>query len=204
MFVTFTASVALSVVASSTRFGDSAHAMGLISDRGGRARHPVHLPADGERYTLVVTATVLPPYRGDASVTVEGPACPEVSVRASGPVVDLGLRRLPVFRDNVFYGLEPGDRLAMWVVIGKPPSDPVCGHLRSAGSTRLDHRGKTFWFCSEACREAYLADPDRPPVEGAFEGAYQIVFRDLGSRREVLRIPLILEAGGDGGHGHDH
>ena len=56
----------LSVAAAWYRHGDSAHAMGMISMKGGRAHHPVHLPDGRERYTLVVTGSIIPPYRGDA------------------------------------------------------------------------------------------------------------------------------------------
>ena len=39
--------------------------------------------------------------------------------------------------------------------------DPVCGmnidSVDAAGT--VDHEGKTYFFCSEACREAFQADP---------------------------------------------
>ena len=42
--------------------------------------------------------------------------------------------------------------------------DPVCGMdvvpgQAPGGST--DHAGKTYWFCSQGCREKFVADPMR-------------------------------------------
>ena len=120
---TFVAVAILSVVAAAHRFDDSAHAIGLISKSGGRARHPIHVAAGRSRYTFIVTATVIPPYRGDVAVTVDGPGRPEVDVAFTEPVIDLGLSRRPRFRDDVLYGLQPKDRIALWVVLKSPDSD---------------------------------------------------------------------------------
>jgi hypothetical protein len=113
----------LSVAAAWYRPGDSAHAMGMVSIKGGRALHPVHLPSGRERYTLVVTGTILPPYQGDARVTVDGgPPIPFI-VRGSDPIIDLGLRRRSHFKDQTLTGLEPKDRFTVWVVI--QPTEPM-------------------------------------------------------------------------------
>ncbi len=202
--VTFTAAVALSMLAATHRFGDSAHAMGVISTKGGRARHGVHLPAGGERYVLVVTAAVVPPYRGDVTVAVEGDPAPRVAVHASEPVIDLGLRRWPHFRQGAFRGVEPGDRLALWLRIAPPEVDPVCGHAVQPGFISAEHRGSTYRFCSTTCRDTFLADSDAPTAHGRLEGSYRVTFRDLTSRRPVLEIPLVLGEAGEEGQVHGH
>ena len=108
-----------------TGHGDSAHAMGMVSIKGGRALHPVHLPSGKERYTLVVTGTILPPYRGDARVTVEGgPPIPTI-VRGSDPIIDLALRHRPYFDDETLTGLQPRDRFTIWVVMDPDQPMPV-------------------------------------------------------------------------------
>ena len=56
----FSFAVVLSVAAAWYRPGDSAHAMGMVSVKGGKARQTVHLPSGKDRYTLVVTGTVMP------------------------------------------------------------------------------------------------------------------------------------------------
>ena len=113
----------LSVAAAWYRHGDSAHAMGMVSIKGGRALHPVHLPSGRERYTLVVTGTILPPYRGDARVTVDdGQPIPFI-VRGSDPIIDLALRHRPHFEDQTLTGLQPRDRFTIWVVM--QPTEPM-------------------------------------------------------------------------------
>jgi hypothetical protein len=109
--------VAVSLVAAGFRFGDSAHAIGLLTSQGGRARHPFHLAGGYSRYTLVVTATVLPPYRGDARVRVDGCEPWRWSVYDSEPAMRLPFRRRPEMRDLVYRDLRPRDRLAFWVVL---------------------------------------------------------------------------------------
>jgi len=118
----FILAAALSVAAAWYRHGDSAHAMGMVSVKGGRALHPVHLPCGKDRYTLVVTGTILPPYRGDARVVVEGEPTLHYSVYGSDPIVDLGLRRRPTFNEQTLTDLRPGDRFTVWVVLQPPGS----------------------------------------------------------------------------------
>lgn len=102
------------------RFGDSAHAMGMLSARGGTTRHPVTLAPGQERYAVIVTALVLPPWRGDARVAVEGETALEWELHPAEPLVDLGLHRHPHWQDGVLHGLQPRDRLAMWLQLRRP------------------------------------------------------------------------------------
>jgi Cu+-exporting ATPase len=41
--------------------------------------------------------------------------------------------------------------------------DPVCGMLITQLTAVADyyHRGKTYYFCAENCRDRFAADPDR-------------------------------------------
>ena len=122
----FLFAAALSVFAAWWRPGDSAHAMGMVSIKGGKARHPVHLPIGKDRYTLVLTGTVIPPYKGDTRVVVEGQTELPYSVYGSDPIVDLGLRRRPYFDNQTLTGLQPKDRFTVWVVI-RPPETMTGG-----------------------------------------------------------------------------
>jgi len=123
--IVFMFAAALSVSAAWYRPGDSAHAMGMVSVKGGKAHHPVHLPSGKDRYTLVVTGTILPPYQGDARVVVEGKPALPFSVHGSDPIIDLGLRHRPHFSDNTLTGLEPRDRFVVWVVMRPTESTPA-------------------------------------------------------------------------------
>src|SRR5258708_38020949 len=59
-------------------------------------------------------------------------------------------------------------------------TDPVCGMKvkRTPGSLSAEHAGTIYYFCSEACRKKFLADPKRyaeyskrPVTAGAPAGA---------------------------------
>ncbi|MBW1999654.1 MAG: YHS domain-containing protein [Deltaproteobacteria bacterium] len=41
--------------------------------------------------------------------------------------------------------------------------DPVCGMIVAPGTTRLvsNYQGHSYWFCSEACRGAFEANPNK-------------------------------------------
>lgn len=119
----FIFAAALSVTAAVYRPGDSAHAMGMVSIDGGRARHPVSLPGGKDRYTLVVTGTILPPFLGDARIVVEGEPDLPFNVYGSDPIIDLGLRHRPYFDDQTLTGLQPNDRFTIWVVLR--PTKPM-------------------------------------------------------------------------------
>ena len=113
----------LSVAAAWYRHGDSAHAMGMVSIKGGRALHPVHLPSGRDRYTLVITGSIIPPYQGDVRVTIDGGPPIKTIIRGSDPIIDLALRHRPYFEDATLTGLQPRDRFTIWVVMD--PDEPM-------------------------------------------------------------------------------
>lgn len=115
--IIFVLSAGLCLAAAGYRWGDSGHAIGLISRRGGKARHPVHLESGKNRYTQIVTATVLPGYRGKARVVLEGAPPLNCDMHLAVPVVDLGLRRKPRLENKTLVDLRPGDRIALWLVM---------------------------------------------------------------------------------------
>jgi hypothetical protein len=138
--ITFVLSAGLCLLAAGYRWGDSGHAIGLISRRGGKARHPVHLERGNTRYTQIVTATVLPGYRGNARVVLEGAPPLNCDMHLAVPVVDLGLRRKPRLENQTLVDLRPGDRIALWLVM-RPASGASPGEhsvsLYDAESSRL-------------------------------------------------------------------
>jgi len=119
----FTLAVVISLIGATYRWGDFAHSIGLIRTGGGEVKHPP-LFKNGRgsyilrgSYTLLVTATVISPYRGDVKVVLEGE--PKIASRLylSSPVVDLGLKRCPHLKGDTLYDLDPGDRIALWVLM---------------------------------------------------------------------------------------
>jgi len=115
--VFFILAVVISLIGAGYRFYDSAHAIGLITMKGGKARHPIVLDSGKTMYTLIITATVIPPYSGDARIVLEGSPQMKYSLYNSEPVFDLGVHRRPEFSNNTLYGLRPRDRIAFWVVM---------------------------------------------------------------------------------------
>lgn len=115
--ITFVLSAGLCLMAAGYRWGDSGHAIGLISRQGGKARHPSCLKSGKSRYTQIVTATVLPGYRGNARMVLEGSPRVPWEMHLAVPVVDLGLRRKPRLEKQTLFDLQPGDRIALWLVM---------------------------------------------------------------------------------------
>jgi uncharacterized protein len=57
----------------------------------------------------------------------------------------------------------------LWLTVRRGATDPVCGMRvdRHATEHRASHAGRTFYFCSESCREAFSSDPERYAGLGA-------------------------------------
>jgi hypothetical protein len=111
----FAGAVALSLLAAWWRWPDSAHAIGVIRAGGGKARHGVAFRTGPSAFQLVATATVLPPWSGDARISVEGDPPLRWSAALSRPAVDLGVHDFPRLEGDVIRGLRPRHRIALWV-----------------------------------------------------------------------------------------
>ena len=187
----------ISLLGAIYRWGDSAHSIGLIKADGGGARHPSFLESGKDSYTLIATATVIPPYRGDARVVLEGKPEMDYRIYASGPVVDLALHRRPGFRDNVLYDLRPRDRIALWVVMKPPAVDPVCGMAYRAGFFKYTHKGKDYYFCSEGCISSFKNEPGRYEDRDSVRGKYTLALYDTKTNKSVMRVPVIFKGKGE-------
>jgi YHS domain-containing protein len=200
----FVFAVLISLLAATFRWDDSAHSIGLIKTSGGEARHPAFLGRDWDRCNLIVTATVIPPYRGDAKVVLEGQPELNHEIFSSGPILNLGLRRLPKFSNNTLFGLQPKDRIALWVLMQPPEIDRVCGMSCNKDGIHSSYKGKRYCFCSQSCRVAFEREPvhyleqDRPPQ------TYSLAFCDVKTGKSVLNVPIIFKGKGDQGHAGGH
>lgn len=173
----FVLAVAVSLVGAGYRFYDSAHSIGLIHAKGGKVRHPAILDGGRSFYTMIATATVLPPYQGDARVVLEGNPPMTCSIYNSGPLIDLGVHRQPEFRDNTFYGLHPQDRLALWVAMRPAPPNPgeIAGQGLQANSDAISN--------GKASRQG-------------LDENLALAFYDTKSNLPILRIPIIFRKNG--------
>ncbi len=172
-------------------------------------KHPSTMDSGKRRYMLISTATVIPPYRGDVRVALEGQPEMDCRIYASAPVIPLGLRRLPEFRDNVLYGLRPKDRIALWVEM-KPPVDPVCGMPFEDGFLKLAHKDKSYYFCSEDCLKVFSANLEKDSVAPGFipgnsgggqapalrNSKYTLAFYDTKTNKSVLNVPIAFKRKG--------
>lgn len=127
--ITFVLSAGLCLMAAGYRWGDSGHAIGLISLQGGRVRHPSYLKSGKDRYTQIVTATVLPGYRGNARMVLEGSPSLPCKIYLAVPVVDLGLHRKPRLEKQTLVNLQPGDRITLWLVMRPVPGTSRGKHV---------------------------------------------------------------------------
>ena len=133
----FIVSCAFFTLAATYRFHDSAHSMGMIKKGGGMARHPAQLDKNRDSYVLIATAGVMPPYRGNAKVVLEGDPSLSATFHNSEVPIDLGVHRHPTFRDNTYYDLRPKDRIALWVKIRRTQS-PDRQHVAATADQQQD------------------------------------------------------------------
>lgn len=117
--IAFLLSVTVCGVAASYRFHDSAHAMGTLKTGGGTVRHSAMLDRDRDSWVLIATAGVVPPFRGNARVVLEGDRRLAATFHNAQPAVSLGVHHRPEFRADTYYDLRPGDRIALWVKISR-------------------------------------------------------------------------------------
>jgi putative ABC transport system ATP-binding protein len=79
------------------------------------------------------------------------------SVEGRSVVIVSHDERLKDIADRVLW-LEDGEFRS----VSEMGTDPVCGMaVEREGVPHLRHSGRTWFFCSEACREEFAADPDR-------------------------------------------
>jgi YHS domain-containing protein len=200
----FLTAVGISLAAAMYRWDDSGHAIGLIKAKGGEARHPVSLASGNDRYMLIATATVIPPYAGDARVELKGRSPLPHTIELARPVVDLGLRHSPRFSDGVLHDLRPRDRVALWVKMNPPKADPVCGMACDDGYERVEYRGKSYCLCGDGCRRDFEAAPEKYRDRDVLRGSYTLAFTDTVTGRTVLNVPIKFTEKGEAGDGNEH
>jgi hypothetical protein len=113
---------------------DSSHVSGMLSSSGGSYRHSVEYDLDEAifgRFTLLMTASVLPPVSGDMEVHLVGPEELDYVISTRYPPgVPLYNSRYPwyTFEDLTFKGVEPGSEFVFSLRI-KPPQEIGIYHL---------------------------------------------------------------------------
>jgi hypothetical protein len=196
----FILAVALSTLAAGYKFYDSSHAMGLISANGGKARHPIVLEEGRNFYCIIATATVLPTFRGDAKIVLEGHPRMDYSIYNSEPVIDVGVHRHPTFQDGVFYGLQPRDRLAFWLVMrATEDTHPGDGKSGESHMTRSSPESVSTSCCPLDSRAVTAMPLGGNPGENL-----SLSFYNVKTNQPVLKIPIIFKGNGAGSHELEH
>ena len=185
----FILAVGISCFAAAYRFGDSAHAIGMLSADGGKARHPFKIKSGKNGYTLIMTGIVLPPYQGDVRIALEGTPVMNYRIYDSKPVIDLGIHRRPELDGNILHDVQSRDRLALWLVM-KPPS---AYDLEAPSGEPSD----TGMLSSEP------AQPDGDGPTG--QQPLKLSFYAANSGQKLLQIPVVFadlqqEGGAHGSH----
>jgi hypothetical protein len=173
----FIAAAGLALAAASWRPGDSSHAMGLLTAGGGKVRHGFHLEAGHGVYSLIATATVLPPVGGDIQVVLEGRPEMDYNIYPSDPVIDLGIHRRPIWKDGVLRQVLPKDRLALWVVM-RPRNNGVAAAGDGDGSVL------------SCCPWGELPEQSSPVGRADAGSTLALAFYQLPDSRPLLKIPI--------------
>jgi len=172
----FIASLVIALLAAGFRFSDSSHAIGMLSLKGGKGRHPFVVETGHSLYTLIMTGKILPPFRGDIRIALEGEPGMNYALYNSEPIFDLGLHRHPELDGTLLRSVQPGDRVALWVVM--QPALPADG--------QAEYRG----FLSQRV-SAYLDHQSRNDAQGDSSGL-ALCFYAVDSGRRLLRLPIVL------------
>jgi hypothetical protein len=107
---------------------DSAHAIGMMSAKGGSVRHPVELELNDAlfgQFRILLTAKVLPPVSGDMRVELTGPEELDYAVSSRYPPgVPLfnRLDRWYTFEAPIFKGVTTGSDMVIGLRV-KPPKE---------------------------------------------------------------------------------
>ena len=203
----FGVAVVVSLLAASHRWNDSAHAITTVSNRGGSVRHAVELKGGEGRYSIIVTSRVIPPYRGDIKIKLEGELpIPYEIHSALPPKLNLGVHKWYSIQNNVMRGVKPKDKFILWLILKPNPIDPICGMEGKEEITEF-YRGRKYRFCQEGCRGEFRKFPEKFKDNVYVRGEYNLVFYDAKSDRSLLRLPILLKDKHEKGarsSGHHH
>jgi YHS domain-containing protein len=189
----FIIAVAVSLLAASHRWNDSAHAITTVSNKGGSVRHAVELKGGEDRYTIVVTSTVIPPYRGDIKMALEGEPQIPYEIRSSlPPRFNLGVHKWYSIEGDIVKSVKPRDKFILWLILKPNPVDPVCG-MEGKEEITESYSGKRYRFCREGCREEFRESPEKFRDNDYMRGKYNLVFYDTKTDKPVLNLPIILK-----------
>jgi hypothetical protein len=126
IIITIAVTIAICTVAAMYTPPGFGHSVTLVTKDGGVSRHPVLLGLNMKKYVILVTGTVIPPYRGGFRIELEGE--PKIKPRIYSsypPSISLGINHFHDFSDNKITNIYPRDKftLAVYIRPEKPITD---------------------------------------------------------------------------------
>ena len=118
IIITVVATVSICTLAAMYTPPGFGHSVTMVSGDGGISRHPVLLGLNMERYVILVTGTVIPPYRGGFRIVLEGDPKIEHKIYSSyPPSLYLGMNHFHEFGNDTITNIFPRDKFTLAVCI---------------------------------------------------------------------------------------
>ena len=110
IIITVVATIAICTVAAMYTPPGFGHSVTMVTRDGGISRHPVLLGLNMDKYVILVTGTVIPPYRGGFRIVLEGDPEIEHKIYSSyPPSFYLGMNHFHDFGNNTVTNIfHPG------------------------------------------------------------------------------------------------
>lgn len=118
IIITVVATITICTVAAMYTPPGFGHSVTMVTKDGGISRHPVLLGYNLNKYVILVTGTIIPPYRGGFRIALEGE--PEINTRiysAFPPPFYLGLNHFHDFSNSTVTNISPRDKFTLAVCL---------------------------------------------------------------------------------------
>jgi len=118
IIITGVATIAICTIAAMYTPPGFGHSVTMVTRDGGISRHPVLLGLNMEKYVILVTGTVIPPYRGGFRIVLEGDPKIEHKIYSSyPPKLHLGMNHFHDFGNDTITNISPLDKFTLAVSI---------------------------------------------------------------------------------------
>ncbi|MFZ0280807.1 MAG: hypothetical protein WAL29_04110 [Bacteroidales bacterium] len=118
IIITVVATISICTVAAMYTPPGFGHSVTMVTRDGGISRHPVLLGLNMDRYVILVTGTVIPPYRGGFRIVLEGDPDIEHKIYSSyPPSLYLGMNHFHDFGTDTITNIFPRDKFTLAVFI---------------------------------------------------------------------------------------
>jgi len=118
IIITVAVTLAICTVAAMYTPPGFGHSVSMLSNEGGMATHPVLLGLNQDNYVILVTGTVIPPYRGGFRIVLEGENKIDYKILSRyPPEPDMGYHHFHQFTNDTVRDILPLEKFALIVSI---------------------------------------------------------------------------------------